>query len=171
MKYFNGFSLKNEKELFKEFIVESDYNVVGFSYGAIKAMEYTLKSDKRVNKLILLSPAFFQTESTEFKQNQLTYFEQNHKVYVKTFLRNVIFPSKVKLTPYLNIGTKEELKELVYYVWDKEKLQKLIDKGITIEVFLGDRDKIINYKEALSFFKSVGCTIYILKNYGHILGE
>ena len=171
MKYFNGFSLKNEETFFKEYIVPTEQTVSGFSYGAIEAFEYAYASTQRVDKLILLSPAFFQTESNEFKENQLTYFEQNNKVYVKTFLRNVTFPSKVKLTPYLNIGTKEQLEELMFYVWDKEKLKELINRGVTIEVFLGDKDKIINHQEALSFFKSVGCTIYILKNYGHILGE
>ena len=59
MKYFSGFSLCNEEELFSDFLEEGEFNVAGFSFGAQNALEYVLSTDKRVDKLQLLSPAFF----------------------------------------------------------------------------------------------------------------
>ena len=60
MKYFNGFSLNGEKELFKEYLIDSEFSVAGFSYGAIEAFEYVYNGKDRVDRLILLSPAFFK---------------------------------------------------------------------------------------------------------------
>ena len=34
--------MKNEQELFNQYIEKSDFVVTGFSYGAIKAIEYVL---------------------------------------------------------------------------------------------------------------------------------
>ena len=62
--YFSGFSLKGEKELFKEYIIENDFTVSGFSYGAQKAVEYVLSTDNRVDLLQLFSPAFFNKKDT-----------------------------------------------------------------------------------------------------------
>lgn len=58
--YYSGFSLKNEKKIFGEYIKENDFTISGFSYGAIKAFEDVLKSDERVDLLQLFSPAFFK---------------------------------------------------------------------------------------------------------------
>jgi len=60
--YFNGFSLAKEENLFEDFLLGSEFCVAGFSYGAQKAFEYVYKSSERVDRLILLSPAFFQTK-------------------------------------------------------------------------------------------------------------
>ena len=65
MQFFSGFSLQNDEKFFREFIQESDFCVCGFSYGAIKAFEYTqqlLEEGKRVDTLQLFSPAFFKAE-------------------------------------------------------------------------------------------------------------
>ena len=170
MIYFNGFSLKGEEKLFKPYLIDNEYTLIGFSYGAIKAFEYASHANKtRVDRLILLSPAFFQTSTELFKKKQLEYFELNQKVYVKQFLKNISSPSHTKLSHYLSLGTKEELHTLLTYVWNKERLEKIINNNIKIEVFLGKKDKIINQKEALSFFKSAGCTTYLLNNAGHLL--
>ena len=48
--YFSGFCLANEKELFKQFIIENDFTVSGFSYGAINALEYTIKQLKKIKE-------------------------------------------------------------------------------------------------------------------------
>ena len=64
-KYFNGFSLQNEEELFSEYLLQSELCVAGFSYGAQKAFEYVYKSKERIDRLILLSPAFFQTQKPD----------------------------------------------------------------------------------------------------------
>jgi len=168
MKYFNGFSLQNEEELFAPYLVNSDYCVAGFSYGAQQAFEYVYHAKERIDRLILLSPAFFQTQKPSFIRTQLRYFEAGKEAYVKEFLANVTYPSSLDLSNYLKVGTKEELEGLLTYTWDNKKIQEMLDRGITIEVFIGEDDKIIDSQEALNFFKS-SCMTYILKKSGHLL--
>ena len=168
MKYFNGFSLQNEECLFKEYLTDDAFTVAGFSYGAQQAFEYAYTNNKRIDRLILLSPAFFQTQKASFVRTQLRYFEAGQEAYVKHFLENISYPSNVNLAPYLNIGTKDELDALLSYVWEEEKIQTLLDKGTTIEVFLGEEDKIINVKDTHAFFRKQ-CITYSMKNCGHIL--
>ena len=170
MQYFSGFSLDKEEELFSEYLDKSDYTVSGFSYGAQQALEYVYHTQTRIDRLILLSPAFFQTQKPSFVRTQLCYFEVNKASYVKQFLKNVASPSTIKLEKYLEIGTKEELEALLTYVWDKRKLEELLNRGMTIEVFIGDEDQIIESKEAISFFKDI-TTLYTVKKSGHLLEQ
>jgi len=168
MKYFSGFSLQHEEALFKDYLIENDMTVAGFSYGAQQALEYAYASKERIDRLILLSPAFFQTQKASFVRAQLRYFEAGQEAYVKQFLKNVAYPSKMDLEPYLQTGTKEELHALLTYVWEAEKIQTLLDRGLTIEVFLGEKDKIISLRDAYDFFTQ-SCTVYLIKNAGHLL--
>jgi len=168
MKYFNGFSLTKEEALFSEYLDHSDYTVSGFSYGAQQAFEYAYTSTQRIDKLILLSPAFFQTEKPSFVRTQLRYFKAGEKAYIKQFLENVAYPSQTHLGKYLHIGKKEALESLLSYVWDKQKIKEVLARGTTIEVFLGEEDKIIDSKETLSFFKNIA-TVYTIKKSGHLL--
>ena len=167
-RYFSGFCLENEKELFSEYLVENDLTVSGFSYGAIKAFEEVLNSEKRVDKLQLFSPAFFQTQDKRFKRTQLMYFKKDAHAYCETFMKNVSYPSDASMEQYFNLGTYEELDELLSYIWNEEKLQALEDKGVKLEVFLGAEDKIIDALKAKEFFKNYG-TVYYIKEKGHIL--
>ena len=169
VQYFNGFSLQNEEELFYEYLVESDLCVSGFSYGAQQAFEYVYHSKERVDRLILLSPAFFQTQKPSFIRTQLRYFEAGKEAYVKQFLTNVAFPSKRDLSDYLKVGTYGELEALLTYRWDTEKIQEVLDRGTTIEVFLGSEDKIIDAEQAFDFFAPLATT-YFMKDTGHVLG-
>jgi len=169
LKYFNGFSLYNEESFFKQYIIDSEFCVVGFSYGAQKAFEEVYNSKKRVDRLILLSPAFFQNKKLSFVRTQLRYFDLGQEDYVENFLKNVSYPSNVDLSKCLNIGTKKELEELLLYKWDRDKLEELVKRGISIEVFLGSSDKIIDSKVAKKFFSTI-CTTYFVKNVGHLLG-
>ena len=168
MKYFNGFSLQGEEQIFDDYLSKSEYTVAGFSYGAQQAFEYAYASKDRIERLILLSPAFFQTQKPSFVRTQLRYFEAGQKAYVKQFLSNVAYPSEIDLSAYLNIGTKEELDRLLTYTWDEDKLKELSDRGTTIEVFLGKDDKIIDSNIAFDFFSSL-VTTYLIKDVGHLL--
>jgi esterase/lipase len=168
MKYFNGFCLKEEEAFFKQFFVESDYCVVGFSYGAQKALEYVYSSQQRVDRLILISPAFFQNHKKSFIKTQLRYFKADEEAYKKAFLENVIYPSTLSLKDYLSNGSYEELNELLSYVWEVEKIQTLLDRGVTIEVFMGAEDKIVDVHKSQAFFSAL-VPIYCFKNRGHIL--
>ena len=86
--YFSGFCLKNEDELFDEYLIKNDFTISGFSYGAIKAFEYALVTQKRIDKLQLLSPAFFNDKDTKYKRMQLMFFKKDNKTYCENFLNN-----------------------------------------------------------------------------------
>ena len=165
--YFSGFCLKNENELFDEYLIKNDFTISGFSYGAIKAFEYALVTQKRVDKLQLLSPAFFNDKDTKYKRMQLIFFKKDNKTYCENFLNNCGL-NKLQSEKYFQMGSFEQLNELLYYIWDKDKLETLLKKGIKIEVFLGVDDKIINSNEAKEFFRNFG-DVYYIKNMVHIL--
>jgi len=167
-KYFSGFSLQNEEQLFSEYIIQSELSVAGFSYGAQKAFEYVYESKERIDRLILFSPAFFQTQKPSFIRTQLRYFEAGQEAYVKQFLSNATHPSNIDLSSYLKVGNKDKLEALLSYTWDKQKIQEVFDRGTTIEVFLGNDDKIIDSQAAFDFFTPLATT-YFMKDVGHVL--
>ena len=167
-KYFSGFCFFYESELFDEYLEKSDFTVCGFSYGAIQAFEEVLNSNQRVDKLQLFSPAFFQTSNDKFKRMQLMFFKKDANSYCENFLKNVLNPTNKDISKYFQMGTFEELEELLNYVWSEEKLQRLVDKGTIIEVYLGEVDKIIDSQKAKEFFRNFA-TVYYIKEKGHLL--
>ena len=167
-RYFSGFCFVDESELFGEYLESNDFTVSGFSYGAIKAFEEVLNSNQRVDKLQLFSPAFFQTFDDKFKRMQLMYFKKDADAYCKNFLQNVASPTNQDISKYFNLGTVQELEELLNYEWSEEKLQRLVDKGTIIEVYLGANDKIIDSLKAKEFFVNFA-TVYYIKEKGHLL--
>ena len=170
MKYFNGFSLKGEEVFFKEQFIENDFTVAGFSYGATKAFDYAYNSKERIDRLILLSPAFFQNHKKSFVRTQLRYYKADEEAYTEQFLKNVAYPSPIKLDEYLSQGTAEELEGLLSYKWNKEKLLELVNRGVRIEVFIGSEDKIVDAQKSFEFFSElVPC--YFVKGVGHLLEE
>ncbi len=168
MKYFNGFSLQGEEQLFKPWLIESDYAVAGFSYGAQLAFEYALESTRRIDRVLLFSPAFFQTQKASFIRAQLRYFDAGHEAYVAQFLKNAAYPSNIDLETHLDTGSKAELEALLSYRWDEKKLDMLQARGTIVEVFLGAKDKIIDAEAARDFFAPLATTYYF-KEAGHLL--
>jgi len=170
MLFFSGFSLRDEKSLFNDFINDSDYCVSGFSYGAIKAFEHTknqLKLGKRIDTLQLLSPAFFQTKSEKFKRLQILSYSKNKDEYMKQFIGGCFYPFAKRTL--LHVEThKEELSELLNYEWNMQELQEMVDKGVKLEVYLGSKDAIIDVKSAREFFLQVATVTYI-KDANHFL--
>jgi len=167
-RYFSGFCFESESELFKDYLIENDFTVSGFSYGAIKAFEEVYNTKQRVDKLQLLSPAFFQTQDKKYKRMQLMFFKKDSNAYCENFLKNVVNPCNINIKEYFNLGTYEELEELLNYEWSEEKLQKLVNSGVKIEVYLGSEDKIIDSLKAKEFFVNFA-TVYYIKEKGHIL--
>lgn len=165
--FFNGFCLKNEKELFNEYLIQNDFTISGFSYGAQKAFEYTLNTKKRVDLLQLFSPAFFQDKDKKYKRLQLMFFKKDANEYANNFLKNCGFSKKVA-EQYFELEAYEELEALLNYIWDKKKLEILINRGTKIEVYLGKKDKIIDSEIAKEFFKDYA-EVYYIKEKGHIL--
>jgi pimeloyl-ACP methyl ester carboxylesterase len=171
MKFFSGFGFKNEKVLFKEYLDVSPFTVAGFSYGAQKALTYVLKSLKakdRVEKLQLLSPAFFNHLPKERKIKEIDNFFKNQKLYMDFFYKRATYPYKEDISIFKDRPTLSQLKELLFFQWRGEDLSFLKEMGVEIEVFLATEDKIIDYKEAKSFFEPYA-TIYEIKKAGHLL--
>ncbi len=168
MKYFNGFSLKSEESFFSEQVISSEYTVAGFSYGAQRAFEYAYHSTTRIDRLILISPAFFQNHKKSFIKTQLRYFKADETSYKETFLKNVVYPSTVSLEDFIVKGNYDELESLLSYVWDEDKIKVLLKRGVEIEVFMGDIDKIVAFQKSFEFFEKL-VPVYLFKNKGHLL--
>jgi len=166
--YFSGFCLQNEQELFSSYLIQNDFTVSGFSYGAQKALEYVLNTNNRVDTLQLFSPAFFNDKDKKYIRLQLMFFKKDPKQYCDNFLKNCVYSTDITLDKYFYLGTYEQLEELLTYTWDSSKLQEVINKGVQIEVYLGSEDKIIDALSAKKFFLPYSTT-YFIKNKGHIL--
>lgn len=170
MKFFSGFSLTNEEYLFEDFIDKSDYNVCGFSYGAIKALRFVneeLANGNRVDRLQLFSPAFFQTKDAKFKKLQLISYRKNKDIYLKQFLDSCFKPYERKIVQ--NIETNvSELEELLTYEWIESELEELSKKGVIVEVYLGGKDAIVEATDAKEFFIQYSTVTYV-KDANHFL--
>ena len=170
MKFFSGFSLKNEKHFFEPYINRSDYTVCGFSYGAIKAFEYAqklLREGERVDRLQLLSPAFFQSNDEKFKRLQLMAYRKNEDEYLRQFINACFLPYE-RRDVVREVTVLEDLDELLNYEWDKSALNALNMAGVVIEVYLGGRDQIVESGVAKEFFLDVA-TVTLIKDGNHFL--
>ncbi len=172
--YFSGFCFENEKELFKEYLVENNFTVSGFSYGAIQALDkaYEMIQDgKRVDLIQLFSPAFFEDKDEKFKRLQMMFFQKDPKAYCDNFIDNTIYPNKIlrdKVLSFFKLGSKEQLHDLLYHKWNLDKIETLKQLNINIEIYLGAEDKIIDPNKAKEFFIEYA-EVYFIKNVGHIL--
>ncbi len=170
MKFYSGFSLQNEEHFFAHLMQRGEFNLYGFSYGAIKAYEETkmrLHSFERVDRLVLLSPAFFQTRREAFKKLQLRSFKKDKRSYVENFLANCFAPYAQQ-----KVMTKEEdvadLRKLLYFEWSRDELLWLKEQGMRVEVYLGGKDQIIDVEGAYEFFKEVA-DVTLFKEANHFL--
>ncbi len=170
MIFYSGFSLKNDKIFFEEYLNNREYCVSGFSYGSILALKYVieqLKLGTRVDTIQLFSPAFFQTKSSSFKRKQTKIFTTSRDMYLKLFLKSCFIPYTQKKTEQGN-ATIEELNELLNYEWNLSDFFYLETKGVKIEIYLGGKDQIIDIKNAREFFLNFGTVTYI-KEANHFL--
>lgn len=165
--YFSGFSLKNEKELFSNYLINNDFTVSGFSFGAEKAVEYVLNTKNRIDTLELFSPSYFNDKDRKYKRMQVMYFKKDSQVYCDNFLENCGL-NQGEINKYFKIGTSDELEDLLNYDWSDKKLQSIVERKINIEVYLGVEDKIINSNSACEFFRKFG-EVYYIKGKGHTL--
>ena len=170
MKFFSGFCLANEQELFAPYLIRSDFTVAGFSYGAIKALKYAITCNERIDTLQLFSPAFFQDKDAKFKKLQTLSFSKNSEAYTQNFMQNITYPSSFDMQLYFKQGILEELSELLHYTWDEAALKALKERGINIEVCVGEKDAIINAMAVKEFFVPYA-TVYYFKRVGHILKD
>jgi hypothetical protein len=169
MTFYSGFSLVNDQHFFESHLIHSDYTVAGFSYGAIKAARHVVDSLSRIDTLQLFSPAFFQTSKSSFKRLQLAAFVSDAQDYRKRFIHACFSPCEVQHLD-TNMGSIAELEEVLYFIWDELLLQKIIDKGIRIEVYLGMKDHIIDAMAAHDFFLPYA-TVISMPQGNHFLQE
>lgn len=167
MHYFSGFSLQKDNIFFKSYLDPTAYTVAGFSYGAIKAFEFALTNNSRIDKLQLFSPAFFQDRSEDFKQTQLRQYKANKKLYLKYFMQNCFKPYVMRDVTHVDTQ-EDELQEILWYQWEADKFRQLKQKNIDIEVYLAEQDNIINAQHAKEFFVRFS-TVYFIKNANHFL--
>jgi pimeloyl-ACP methyl ester carboxylesterase len=168
MTFYSGFSLAGEEVLFLPYHDKGDFVVSGFSLGAIDAFNNALNAKHRIDKLQLFSPAFFQESKESFKKVQLRYFKSDKANYVKNFLENSAYPATLKLETFYHDSPIEDLQRLLYFKWEDDKLETLRKRGILIEIYLGEKDKIIDAKRAADFFQPYA-TVIMIKDVGHIL--
>ncbi|MDP2078247.1 MAG: pimelyl-ACP methyl ester esterase BioV [Sulfuricurvum sp.] len=169
MTFYSGFSLTNDRRFFGPFVRESGYTVAGFSYGAIKAALHAANSMSRIDTLQLFSPAFFQTKKSSFKRLQLSSFSTDSEGYFLRFIEGCFAPYEVQDVE-MKIGTVDELNELLNFVWNEDLMDKIIDKGIKIEVYLGLEDAIIDVSGAKEFFLPYA-TVTTVRRGNHFLQE
>jgi len=170
MKFFSGFSLQNENYLFDKYIKKGAYTVGGFSYGAIKAFQYVkdeLEKGKRIDTLELFSPAFFQTKDTKFKRLQLMAYKKNEMLYLNQFINKCFDPYEKKIVEH-TATTVDQLDELLNYQWSLDSLEEIKRLGVEIEVYVGEKDAIVDAEATREFFKEVATLTY-LKNANHFL--
>ena len=163
MRYYSGFCFWNERELFSEYLEDSEFCVAGFSYGAQKALIDAVHTNKRVDKLQLISPAFFKNNS-KFVKLQLNGFKKDKQKYINNFLENVKYPSNIDVSKYIDDCELYQLEEMFEFNWG------LIEhlRNVKVEVFIGTEDKIIDVDGAVKFFKQYG-DVYLIKGVGHLL--
>ena len=166
MRFYSGFCFWNEKELFFDYLDNSEFCVAGFSYGAQKALIDAIHTIKRVDKVQLFSPAFFKNNS-KFVKLQLNGFKKDKKRYISTFLENVKYPSSRDVSKYVDECDFFELEEMFQFNWN---IIEYLKKEIKLEIFIGNEDKIIDVDGAVKFFKKYG-DVYLLKEVGHILNR
>ncbi|MDR1451233.1 MAG: pimelyl-ACP methyl ester esterase BioV [Helicobacteraceae bacterium] len=163
MKFFSGFGFTNEAELFADYLpADTSYCVVGFSLGAIRAYEYALRSDRRVDRLILLSPAFFQDKEAKFIRLQLAAYVRDRESYMRNFYAACgVFDEK-----YIDRDTqKTDLELSLTYRWRVGGFERLN----AVDIYFGAKDRIVDAKNARDFFEGGGARITYIKNAGHIL--
>ena len=117
MKFYSGFSLSNDKQLFEPYLKDSDYTIAGFSFGAIKAFEEAQSTEIRVDTLQLFSPAFFQDKSEKFKRMQNMYFAKDKEAYLQNFLSSCFLPADIDANIVIEDGSAQDLEVLLSFVW------------------------------------------------------
>ena len=168
-RFYSGFSLSNDADFFKEYMLSSEYAVSGFSYGAIKAAEYAAAHKGRIDLLQLFSPAFFQNRPEKYKRMQMMGFKKDASGYISLFRANSFAPY-----PQHDVdegdSSEASLRELLYYEWKPELLHRIIAKGTKIEIYVGGRDEIIDPKAVRDFFLPYA-TVYTITDANHFLQE
>ncbi|MDR0664744.1 MAG: pimelyl-ACP methyl ester esterase BioV [Helicobacteraceae bacterium] len=166
MRFFSGFGFVGEAALFASRlpICDSPRSVAGFSLGAIRACQYALETSSRIDRLALFSPAYFQDKDDRFVRLQLISYARDSAAYMRNFYANCgMFDGR-----YANRDPQEgDLSLSLNYKWRLDMFERL--KNLSISVYLGGKDNIINADKALDFFSKTNARIVYIKNANHLL--
>lgn len=169
MRFYSGFSLCDDERFFDPYLKHSAYTVAGFSYGAIKAAEYTAQSRERIDTLQLFSPAFFQTKKESFRRLQMAGYFKDTERYLENFLTSCFAPlPRAPITA--GESCAESLQELLYFEWKSDLMERIRNKGTRIEVYLGLQDQVIDVEGAREFFLPFA-TVTTIRKGNHFLQE
>jgi pimeloyl-ACP methyl ester carboxylesterase len=167
VKFFSGFCVEGERELFAEYLPPKEAYVAGFSYGAIEAIEYAASTKEFLKKLILLSPAYYAHKDEEFCAAQYAAFIADPELYrIKLLKRSGL--DEETAAKYAKMGTKEELDKLLHFKWPLHLFEELAKKGVEIEIYIGRGDRVVESDASSEFFRQFG-TVYYIKNKNHFL--
>ena len=167
MRFYSGFCLRNEAAFFAPWLKESDYNVAGFSYGAIKALRHALEAPGRVETLQLFSPAYFCNQSEGFRRLQRKAYRADGAAYRSRFIERCFAPYPARPVEVAD-DAEAALEELLGYDWPASALRTLRERGTRIEVYLGGRDAVIDAEAARAYFTPF-TTVFYIKNANHFL--
>lgn len=170
MIFHSGFSLCNDRAFFDPFLKVSDYTVAGFSYGAIHAARYAETSKERIDTLQLFSPAFFQTKKESFRRLQMGGYLKDPAAYTEKFIESCFSPCPLGVVDLDSGANEEQLRELLYFVWEEGLMRSIRNKGIRIEVYLGLEDRVIDVQGAREFFIPYA-TVTSINRANHFLQE
>ena len=129
----------------------------------------SLKNDRRINRVILLSPAFFNDKDSSFKDAQIRAFAKNKALYMKAFYKNIGLKKgdEIYLREIESLDSRI-LEQCLRYEFKGDDLIFLRSKGVEIVVILGQNDRIIDSLKANDFFSEFGI-VYLIKNANHLL--
>jgi pimeloyl-ACP methyl ester carboxylesterase len=167
VKFFSGFCVEGERELFAQYLPSREAYVAGFSYGAIEAIEYATSTKEFFKKLILLSPAYYAHKDEEFCGMQYAAFVADPQLYrIKLLKRSGL--DEETAAKYAKMGTKEELDKLLHFKWSAELFETLKVKGVSVEIYIGSADRVVESEASAQFFRQYGA-VYYIKNKNHFL--
>ena len=172
MRFFGGFGFNDDPGLFSETLDSlglsncGAYDVLGFSFGAQKALSFALDSPLRINRLILLSAAFFNDRDSHFAPAQLALFRRGKMGYMRQFLKKIGYAPEME--DFLGKANERDLAELLAFRFSAEDLAALRARGVLVLAIFGAADKIINVAHAAAFFAPFGI-VYTIKNANHLL--
>lgn len=167
MHFYSGFCLRNDAGFFEGWLKKDVYTVAGFSYGAIKAFRHVLASERRIDTLQLFSPAFFRDRTESFRRLQMKGYQRDGVGYRARFLESCFSPYPVGTVETADDGA-EALEALLTFDWPTASLAALKVRGVRIEVYLGEKDAVVDTEAAMAYFRPFA-TVFYFKGANHFL--
>ena len=181
--------LAEDANLLLEKLNINEYHIIGSSMGGLIAQIMCLKYPNKIKSLTLLS-SLSSKQTLQTKPPLSTYLhflKRKNSSPLQTIIDDFKFCDKSRQQTNLYIFQKA--KDIINYnhyktwisiqcyqllaIWKMDDITKLI-KNISQKTLIisGDKDNMVPYQNSIILFNTIpNSTIYILKNFGHILGH